>query len=200
MAEQGGERSWMVAGYWLLIVALLSSATFFAVTVEGRRRQWRPSDGLVVESGTEVVALDVIDGDELAVRAGTEVFVVRLLGIKAFDAKANDPVVSGLGLEAEQGLRAATLGKLRVVYDEYKQDRAKRVLAYLESDDGDVGQRLVSEGKALVFLRYPFSREAPYLAAESKARSRAEGLWGNPKAAMRAMALGAAWKAQRDDD
>lgn len=193
-------RNWLATSYWLLIWALLSAAAFFAISAEQGRRDRRPKVDGIVESGTEVVAVEVIDGDELVVRSDAQVFVVRLLGIKAFDAKANDPVVSGLGAAARQALSTATTGPLHVVYEEPRKDKAGRLLAYVHAADGDVGARLIAQGHALAYVRYPFSREPSYLAAEGAARAKAAGLWSNPKAVVRATALGATWRAQRDDD
>ena len=84
-------------------------------------------------------------------------------------------------------------------YDEAKTDKAGRLLAYLKANDVDVGQALVEQGHALVYTRYPFSREEAYLGVEAVARTRGEGLWSNPKASIRAEALKATWEAQRKD-
>ena len=73
------------------------------------------------------------------------------------------------------------------------------MLAYLHAGDRDVGKTLVRRGLAMVFVRYPFSREDAYLAEQVAARNQGRGLWSNPKAAQRADALYTAWKEERED-
>jgi micrococcal nuclease len=189
----------MLGTYWALIALLMGASIFFTREVQSRRRAWQPAAAIEVASGSEVTAVEVFNGDELAVRAGDDVFVVRLLGIKTFDAKSNDASVAGVGAVSIQGLRRAIEGKtLTIVYDDYNWDRHKRLLAYLEADGEDVGALLIAHGQALAFVRFPFSREHGYIASASAARTRSEGLWGHPKAATRAAALEITWKAQRN--
>lgn len=185
--------------YWGLVGLLLAASVFFSVGVELRRARWR-GEQLEIPSETVVATLRIVDGDEVVVRHGEQIATVRILGIKCFDAKSNDPTTAGAGQRCMNALRDRVLGeRVTIHYDELKFDGNKRLLAYLDRDGTDVGEELVRDGHALVYTRYPFSREADYLADQARARSQARGLWASDKAVVRATALDAAWRAQRED-
>jgi endonuclease YncB( thermonuclease family) len=189
--------------YGFIVAVLLGMSLFFGINVESRKRQWQTEKkGVEVASGAAVTVVQIIDGDEVSVSAEDgSTFVVRILGIKAFDPKVNDPGLSEVGNAAVRHLEQVTkrAGAVTVEYDEKKMDRAGRLLAYLRADDRDVGEYLVREGHVLAYTRYPFSREQQYLAVEVEAKTRARGLWGIPKATIRAEALKGTWEAQRKD-
>ena len=84
-------------------------------------------------------------------------------------------------------------------FDEFKQDRTGRVLAYLEINDKDIGQELVREGLVVVYTRYPFSRMTQYEGAEVEAQSRRAGLWANEKAVARVNGWKGSWEAKLQD-
>lgn len=191
------------AAYWGVVVVLLALSAAFVVDVQSRRGAWATDKGAVdVASGTPVKVLQVIDGDEVSVAYEGGSIVVRLLGIKAFDPKVQEPGIAAVGQSCALALERLTKAdgvSVTVEYDEAKTDKVGRLLAYLKAGDVDVGLSLVEQGHAMVYTRYPFSREQPYLSAEAVARSRSEGLWANPKASLRAEALKATWEAQRKD-
>jgi len=191
------------SSYWIFVSILLVTSVFFATSVEIRRNAWSGGGTAAVQSGDAVKLLQVIDGDELSVQhlATGESFVVRLLGIKAFDPKVNDPGLSEIGNAAVRELTGATqsASSLVVEYEENKADRAGRLLAWLRADDVDVGQQLVKDGYALAFVRYPQPREDSYLAAELEAQTRARGMWAIPKARERATALRKKWESERGE-
>ncbi|MFN3199434.1 MAG: thermonuclease family protein [Bradymonadia bacterium] len=186
--------------FWIVVSSLMICALFFTISVETRRGQWNEKDPeLIVEAGEQVEVVQVIDGDEVSVKRGEDVFVVRLLGIKCFSSKVNEPGISQIGAACEATLNRLAAGKTGTVeFDEFKKDKAKRVLAYLKVAETDIGQQLVLDGLALTYTRYPFSREDSYLSAEETARTRARGLWGQPIATDRAKALKAEWKSSRE--
>ncbi len=188
--------------YWAFVSVLAASTVFFVVSVERHRAELRSERPVEVESGTEVRLVQVIDADEVSVQTlQGESFVVRLLGIKGFSTTSNEPGVSGIGQEAVDALeRALAEAELRVVYDELKLDASGRVLAYLEVEGRDVGQRLVERGHVVTYTRYPFSREGAYQRAEAEARSERLGLWGNDKAVERVQGWQAAWLAARAEE
>lgn len=185
--------------FWIVVSSLLACALFFTVSVEMRRGQWNDKDPeLVVASGEAVKVIQIIDGDEVSVQRGDDVFVIRLLGIKCFSSKVNEPGISQIGAACEAALGRMAAGQSGTVeFDEFKKDKAKRLLAYLHIGERDVGEALVRQGVAMVYTRYAFSREAKYLAAEEAARTRARGLWGQPQPTDRAKALKAEWKSSR---
>ena len=192
------------ASYWAVVVILLGLSAAFAMDVEGRRGAWSTDKGAIdLANGAEVKVLQVIDGDEVSVAYAQGTVVVRLLGIKAFDPKVQEPGISAVGQACAASLERMTRSDgVHVVirYDEAKADKAGRLLAYLHANDVDVGRALLEQGHALAYTRYPFSREQDYLSAEDVARTRGEGLWSSPRAAVRAEALKATWEAQRKDD
>jgi micrococcal nuclease len=185
--------------YWTVVAALAACTVFFVGSVEQRRAELRGDRAIEIDSGTVVQLVRVMDADEVSVRSEDgEAFVVRLLGVKGFSTTASEPGVSGLGEQAVTALeRALTSEQVHVVFDELVLDRSGRVLAYLEAEGQDVGQRLVEQGLLVTYTRYPFSREALYQGTEAEARSERVGLWGNPKAVERVHGWQATWHAAR---
>lgn len=186
-------------GVWLLIAVLFSCSVYFTWDVQTRRGAWRSDDAAsTIQSGAEVQLVQVIDGDEVSVSHATGTIAVRILGIKAFDPNLQDPGISSVGQACVEALtQMMRKGSIRVVFDALRFDKVGRLLAYLEIDGVDVGQRLVSEGLAMAYTRYPFSREATYVLAQEAAKRDRAGLWLNPKATQRAGALIQSWKAER---
>ncbi len=189
-------------GFWTFVALLTGLSIFFGVSAELHRRQLgRSANQAPLESGVQVSVVEILDGDEIAVRgeAGTP-FVVRILGIKAFESTSFEPGISAFGARALRTLRDAIAGKrVALVFPEFKQDRNGRVLAFVQLEKRDVGRELVRGGLALVFTRYDFSREEEYLSAQAQARSERKGLWSSDKASERALALIASWEATRSD-
>lgn len=191
------------AAYWTVVVLLLLMSVGFTWNVQTRRGAWNTDrTATELQSGTAVRVVQVIDGDEVSVRHAGGTVVVRLLGIKAFDPKVQEPGVSAAGQACLAALERMTLSvdvEARVEFAESKMDKSGRLLAYLHVGERDVGRTLLEQGHAIVYNRYPFSREEAYESAEAVARTRNAGLWANPKAAVRAEALRATWEAQRKD-
>jgi endonuclease YncB( thermonuclease family) len=189
--------------YWTVVFVLAATSLYFATSVELRRGAWTSGGTEAVQSGDTVKVLQVIDGDEVSVQhtESGEAFVIRLLGIKAFDPKVNDPGLSEVGNAAVRELTGLTSGpgKLTVEYEENRSDSAGRLLAWLKADEQDVGERLIRDGYALAYVRYPQPRESRYLAAELQAQTRASGLWAIPKARERAVALRKKWESEREE-
>ena len=187
--------------YWTVVLALLACSLFFVVDVQLRKKSWQSDKQLQVKSGEAVEILKVIDGDEVSVKHQHGTFVVRLLGVKSFNPSANEPGLSGLGAQTVQALERIldTKKPITVHFKEFKQDKAKRLLAYIHVGDVDVGERLVKGGFSVAYTRYPFSRENAYLAAELEAQREAKGLWANEKAVSRVHGWKGSWDAQRQD-
>ncbi|MCP4503508.1 MAG: thermonuclease family protein [Deltaproteobacteria bacterium] len=187
--------------YWTVVVLLCVCSVFFAVNVELRRQKWSLDINLVIESGGKVEVLKVIDGDEVSVKHSSGTFVVRLLGIKGFNPKANEPGLSGLGAQAAQAMtRVLSSSKEKSVHFEtFKKDRAGRLLAYIQVGKADLGKLLVRDGFVVAYTRYPFGKENAYLAAELEAQTRKKGLWANEKAVSRVQGWKGSWEAQRHD-
>ena len=188
--------------YFGALGLLTAASIIFAVNVQMRRHAWsggQPSAAL--PSGSVVELVRVLDGDEVSVKATDEEaspFVVRLLGLKAFDGNLNDPALASAGQMAlsrlGQKLRAAD--GIVLSFEERQIDRAGRLLAYLIADDHDVGRALIAEGAALAYTKYAHPRLDEYVQTQYKAKQERAGLWGNADVAARADALGARWAAE----
>lgn len=186
--------------FWLIMLVLVGASIFFTVSVERKRRAWSTHEATVrLAAGQEVEPIKVIDGDELSVRAGADAFIVRLLGIKCFAAKTNDPVVALYGARCVQALTELIDKKaLTVDFDgPSENDERGRTLAYLSAAGIDVGRSLVADGYAMVYTRYAFGREAGYQVAEREARRLRRGMWRDARVARRIEALKAEWATQR---
>ena len=184
-----------------MIAALFALSAYFTYQVEARRRQLSGKRaGAQIASGSKVKAVKAIDGDELSVLYNGSPLVVRLLGIKAFSASANEQDIQAVGAAARRELQrdVETGRELVLEYDTFKQDKHGRVLAYVRSGKKDLAEDLVRRGLVMVYTRYPFKRQARYLTAEAQARAQKLGLWSNPRANLRATALKAVWEADKD--
>jgi len=185
--------------FGLCVGALFLLSAYFTLSVELRRARWSSGEeATAVESGAAVEVVEVIDGDEVSVSGEHGAFIVRLQGIKAFKAASNDFEIGPIGAACVRALRSLVRGReVTVVFAEHKEDRAGRLVAYLEVDGQDVGRQLVDRGLALVYSKYPFDRERIYESAELRAKTRAEGMWGTPTARHRAEELKGRWGSER---
>lgn len=183
--------------FWLVVFVLLGASVYFTVSVELQRRSWSDHAG-TLEPGASVELVEIIDGDELSVRAESGAFIVRLLGIKCFDAKMNDPTVARHGAQCVQTLTELVSKKaLTVEFDASAIDERGRTLTYLSAAGIDVGLSLVEQGLAAVYTEFAFSREAEYTRAEREAQRRRRGMWRDPRARKRLDALKAEWARRR---
>ena len=183
--------------FWLVVFVLFGSSLFFTVEVERQRRSWSAHAGSL-QPGATVELIEVIDGDEIAVRAAEGSFIVRVLGIKCFDAKMNDPAVSRHGVQCVQSLTELITRKaLTVEFDASAVDERGRTLAYLSAAGIDVGLALVEQGHAAVYTEFGFSRESAYLRAQREARRKRRGMWRDPTARRRLDALEREWSRRR---
>ncbi len=179
------------------MLALFGFSAWFTVSVEMRRSalKTKRSQKLELKNGEQLKFVKVIDGDEVSMQRGEDVFIVRLLGVKCFDAKVTEPGISEFGAACESAVRRTLTGdrKILLEYDKFLRDRAGRVLGYLRSDGLDVGELIVEQGHGLVYTKYPFKRMTAYMASQDQANTRALGLWSSRKARERGLALQAEW-------
>jgi len=128
----------------------------------------------------------VVDGDTVVVRlvhppagfAGVE--RVRLIGIDAPESVRPGTPVQPFAREAAAYARAALQGRrVFLAFDRELRDRYGRVLAYLYRDDGVFfNARMVEDGYAHAYTRYPFRFMEEFRALERGARREGRGLWG----------------------
>lgn len=123
--------------------------------------------------------IGVVDGDTIDVRRiGGGKQRIRILGI-------DTPEVYG-GVECGGRVASALMkrlarGKVFVATDprQPKRDRYGRLLAYVTRNRTDLGRRMVSRGRAKVYVvGSRFSRYRSYKRAERAARADSRGTWG----------------------
>jgi micrococcal nuclease len=133
----------------------------------------------------------VVDGDTIHVSIGGFDTTVRLIGIDTPETKEPGTPVQCFGPAAsERTERILPPGESVTLVTDPTQDtrdRYGRLLAYVyrpgrHGATGSVNYALVATGyaKAYVYGGVPFEYAAPFLRAQSRARSGARGLWGAP--------------------
>lgn len=183
---------------------------------------------LVIASGTKLPmeVVHVVDGDTVTVSTRTKparVFKVRLAGINAPEChkerrrtsrKVSAACVSddeGHGLAAYSFLKK-TLSAAKSVEMTCKtlphssiceKDRYGRLLATLWGDGEDVNRKMVEEGMAMAFTKYPHEERASYCKAEFDARRARRGMWALAPTVDQVLALMSQktrqWYRQHDD-
>jgi endonuclease YncB( thermonuclease family) len=124
----------------------------------------------------------VVDGDTIIVRAGGRSVTVRLLGIDTPETHGGR-AECGASAASRQLARIAPPGsRVRLVTDPDSgdtRDRYGRLLAYVDSRQGDLGERQLRAGVAYVY-RYRdrrFSRLDRYRRAQDDARAHRRATW-----------------------
>ena len=122
----------------------------------------------------------VIDGDTIQVRSEGKSYTVRLLGVDTPETKHPSKAVEYFGREASAFTKAHLEGKtVRLVKDPAgdTRDRYGRLLRYVYLDGDNFNARLIREGYAHAYRRFPFSRRQEFICLEEQARKRRIGLW-----------------------
>jgi endonuclease YncB( thermonuclease family) len=181
--------------FWGCIAFLFSASVFYGVNVY-RMRLGIIGNGGKINSGDIVLLEQVIDGDTVSVSLeGQPSAVVRILGIKSFEAGIEKDVVAAYGQAAIDSLKRLMVNHpVRVLLHSTPKDRYGRYIAMLYIDDQDIGLRLIKEGLALVYTVYPFPAMSFYLQEQELARAGRRGLWANAEVTSRALALIREWQ------
>jgi endonuclease YncB( thermonuclease family) len=122
---------------------------------------------------------DVVDGDTIDVRkrrGGSE--RIRILGIDTPEVYGG---VECGGRAASALMKRLARGTVKVTTDprQPKRDRYGRLLAYVSRSGTDLGRRMVSKGRAKVYVvGSRFSRYSSYIRAQRIARADSRGTWG----------------------
>lgn len=138
--------------YRLLILLLVLVTTLFA----------RP-----------VKVIRVIDGDTFVIEGGER---VRVIGINAPEMKTK------YGAPAKQHLFALIDGQTVDIEPDHisnDKDVYGRLLRYVYLNGTDINKKMVTDGYAIAFLKYPFDKEQEYKQEETKAKTAGLGIWAH---------------------
>ncbi len=135
-----------------------------------------------VPSGDRVKVVRVVDGDTIVVRfANGKYEKVRLIGINTPETVDPRRPVQYFGKEASAYTKRHLLGKtVYLQYDWQLRDKYGRLLAYVFLPDGTFfNAKIIKDGYAFAFTRYPFKYMDLFRKLEREAREAGRGLW-NP--------------------
>jgi micrococcal nuclease len=124
----------------------------------------------------------VVDGDTLVVRADGRDVTVRLLGIDTPETHGGPAECGGSAASRHLARIAPPGSRVRLVTDSRSgdtRDRYGRLLAYVDSHRGDLGERQLRAGLASMY-RYRdrrYSRLGRYRRAENDARAHLRASW-----------------------
>jgi endonuclease YncB( thermonuclease family) len=172
---------------------------------DGKDMPIRYVSGGAFQETDMVTITDLIDSDEVEVQNRyKQRTILRLLGVRAFDANSSDNRIAYFGQLAFIHLGENVLGKTaRLETRHLKADKKGRLLGhlFLEGDDGayslDVGRDLLSSG---IVIQYPLhdigDRESDYANAQAEAQDAAREIWGDDRAKEHVGALKDGWQAK----
>jgi endonuclease YncB( thermonuclease family) len=183
------------AVFWIVIGLLVSASLFYGVNAGEQRRMLHHSGG-TLENGDIVRLVKIVDGDTIVVsKEGQEPATVRILGIKAFEAKVDRDPAATFGKASEAGLVREMSGRpVRIMLNNPPKDSQGRYLATLYVNDRDLGLEMVRKGLVLVYSVYPFPAMPIYLHEQELARAERQGVWGDDEVKRRAIALISEWQ------
>lgn len=129
-----------------------------------------------------VKVVDTIDGDTIKVLVDGKEETVRLLGVDTPETKDPRRGVQCFGHAASEFTKSLLMGQaVRLMTDPMEQNRDAfgRLLRYIYLQDGTmINEKLVAEGYAFAYEKFPTSRTERLKLLEQRARSRNLGLWG----------------------
>jgi micrococcal nuclease len=128
-----------------------------------------------------------VDGDTVRVRipnppAGLgAVETIRMLGVDTPETVHPSRPVEWFGKEASEFTKANLLDRdVRLCFDWDLRDRYGRLLAYIFTGAGECfNTRIIREGYAHAYIRYPFQFMNEFKALEAESREAKRGLWGD---------------------
>lgn len=122
----------------------------------------------------------IVDGDTLVLN---QIGKVRLIGVDTPETKDPRKPVQYFGKEATQFLnRLVQHEEVRVEYDQSKQDRFQRTLAYVYLKNGTfVNAEIIKQGYGHAYTKFPFKHLEEFRKLEKEAREDQRGLWAPRK-------------------
>ncbi|MBT3704381.1 thermonuclease family protein [Candidatus Peregrinibacteria bacterium] len=128
----------------------------------------------------EVPVLKVVDGDTIDVDCEGKKERIRIIGINTPETVHPSKPVECFGKEASNKMKGLLRDqKVIIKKGEGSGDRGKygRLLRYVEFNGEDVGAKLIREGYAFSYRKYPHERLELYNELERQARESGAGLW-----------------------
>ncbi len=118
----------------------------------------------------------VIDGDTIVLNNG---YKVRLIGIDAPEIEHENIPAEEFGYESKRFLKETAEGKRCMLEYEPSEtyDKYGRLLAYVFVYNKLLNSEIIKQGYALVYTRFPFSKEAEFINLEKEARRKGVGIW-----------------------
>jgi endonuclease YncB( thermonuclease family) len=125
-----------------------------------------------------VRVVNVVDGDTIDVEVNGEIERVRLIGVDTPETVHPFKALEHFGKEASNFTRRQLEGKeIRLEYDLSKRGKYGRLLAYVWIGDEHFNAKLIEEGYAFAYLRYPFKYREQFRKLELQAEQEGLGLW-----------------------
>jgi len=118
----------------------------------------------------------VLDGDTIVLDNGE---TVRLIGVDAPETHHPEIPVQRFGEEATEFLKRFAEGfECTLEYEPNNiRDQYGRLLAYVFVGDRLANAEIIRRGYAYAYTRFPFRRQAEFIASEREAREHQYGLW-----------------------
>jgi endonuclease YncB( thermonuclease family) len=170
---------------------------------DGRDLPIRYVMGSAFKETDTVVITDIIDSDELEIQNRyKQRTILRLLGVRAFDANSSDNRIAYFGQLAYIHLGENVLGKTAGLETRHlKADKKGRLLGhlFLEGDDGaysrDIGREMLDSGIVIVYPLHDIGdRRADYENTQVAAKDGAREIWGDARAQEHVGTLRASWE------
>ena len=134
-----------------------------------------------VEYDGTVTVKRIVDGDTVRIDPAVDgIDEVRLIGVDTPETKDRDCDVQSYGPEAVKFTRDELQGEeVALEFDEDREDRYERLLAYVYLDDEMFNETLLDEGYAQVYTVPPNDRyEDRFQEAQEAAQEAELGIWG----------------------
>lgn len=125
----------------------------------------------ILEIQAQEKVLRIIDGDTFEISTGEK---IRLIGINAPEMKDK------YGVESKKYLINLIENKDVILKTDpltNDKDIYGRLLRYVHYGNDDVNKRIIRDGFAIAYLKYPFERKDEYSKAELLAKSDKVGIW-----------------------
>ncbi len=123
----------------------------------------------------------VIDGDTIQVRFEGKSYTVRLIGVDTPETKHPTKAVQYFGREASAFTKAALEGKTVLLpkgpHRRYRRPPTGAGFATSCWTGDNFNARLIRDGYAHAYRRFPFSKRTEFIQLEEQARRRGIGLW-----------------------